>query len=273
MFSSDVEVDEIRNRIKDFRDHAENGIPDQQCIDAVLSIFGNVFSFAIESKRYDAGTIFFRARPIPNDDTTLPLSTIRSVGDAWEKPEHLVGVQGRLNSVRQSILYCCVGDPDLAIDEARARSNKHVAIMVYKSKRPIKVAVLGDYSNSNLPKDEVSSLFYSFLDEEFSKTVLPGFEGRYSITRAIADTFFNYPEQDAWCYRSVQSSDKFNIAFLPGKSKAALDLSGVMICDLDASVRGALNVKLVVDFDPVSDEARYHLIGSDAQKRIFPEIS
>ncbi|TWC35065.1 RES domain-containing protein [Pseudomonas sp. SJZ079] len=272
MFSSDIYDDEIRNRISDFRSCAEAGISDKGCMEAVSSIFGNMYSFAAETKQYEQGTTFFRARAIPPHDTSIPLQTIRQVGDAWEPPAHVVKVQGRINAVNQSILYCCAGDPSLAIDEARASESKHVAIMVYRSSRPINTAVLGDYENSSLPKDHRSKLFYSFLDEEFSKAVPPGSEGRYSITRAIADTFFNYPEQDAWCYRSVQSSEKFNVAFLPGKSKLCLDLLGVMICDLTVSTPGALNVKFVVDFDEVSGNARYHQIGSEEQRRIFPEI-
>nr|WP_240158291.1 RES family NAD+ phosphorylase [Pantoea sp. Tr-811] len=181
-------------------------------------------------------------------------------------------MQGRLNGVGQSTLYCCPNDFELAIDEARARDSKYIAVMVYKSVRQVKVAVLGDYEGSSLSKDEGSRMFYSFLDEEFSRLVASGEEGRYSITRAIADTYFNYPEQDAWCYRSVQSPEKFNVAFLPGKSKVNLDLIGVMICEPSKAGASSLGVKIVVDFDPETGEALYHAIGSDAQKKIFPEI-
>lgn len=271
MFSSDINENEIRSRILDFRAIAQNGISDKDCIKAVSSIFGNVFSFATETKTYEQGTTFFRARAIPSNDTINPTQIIQTVGDAWEPPSHIVKVQGRLNSINQSILYCCADDPNLAIDEARARDHTHVAIMVYKSFRPIRVAMLGNYNESTLPKDHKSNLFYSFLEEEFSRIVLPGEEGRYSITRAIADTYFNYLEQDAWCYRSVQSPEKFNVAFLPGRSKFKLGLIGVLICNLSESSIGTLSVKFVVDFDKNSGEARYHAIGSEEQKKIFPE--
>ncbi|NWB42462.1 RES family NAD+ phosphorylase [Pseudomonas sp. E6002] len=273
MFSSNINEDEIRKRILDFRALAQKGISDKDCINAVSSIFGNVYSYVTETRTYEQGTTFFRARAIPSNDTITPPRTIQKVGDAWEPPPHIVKVQGRLNSINQSILYCCAGDPNLAIDEARARDHTHVAIMVYRSSRPISVAVLGDYNGSTLPKDHRSNLFYSFLDEEFSRVVPTGEEACYSITRAIADTYFNYPGQDAWCYRSVQSPEKFNVAFLPGRSKFKLDLIGVLICDLSASSNDALSVKFVVDFDKNSGDARYHTIGSEEQKKIFPEIS
>lgn len=272
MFSSDVGDDEIARRISDFRIRAENGISDDSCIGEVSSIFGGSFSFPTEMRSYEEGVRFYRVRAIPSDDTVIPLRTIRQVGDAWEPPSHVITAQGRLNAIGQSVLYCCPGDPELAIDEARARDHRHVAVMVYRASRPISVATLGDYQNSGLPKDDRSRSFYTFLDDEFSRVILPGQEGRYSITRAIADTYFNYPEQDAWCYRSVQSPEKFNVAFLPGKSRDSLDLVGVMICTPGVSGAGVMQVKFVVDFDEESGEARYHHLGTEGQLRIFPEI-
>lgn len=272
MFISDISDDEIQKRILDFRSQAEQGISDETCINSVISIFGNAFSFATEMKSYAQGQTFYRVRTIPPDDTNIPLKTIQRIEDAWEPPAQFVRAQGRLNKIGQSILYCCPDDFNLAIDEARARNSKHIAVIVYKSFRPISVAVLGDYDNSSLPKDERSRLFYSFLNEEFSRLVPTGSEGRYSITRAIAETYFNYPEQDAWSYRSVQSPEKFNVAFLPGKSKNSLNLIGIMICEVDASTKNSLKVKLVIDFDEKSGDARYHAIGSKEQIRVFPEI-
>jgi len=204
-------------RVQEFRRRAEAGIQDGDCVNEITSIFGDIYLFPYEMRTYPKETKFFRARPINDDDTKIPLQTISRVTDAWEPPAEIVKTQGRLNKVKQGILYCCPGDPDLAIDEARARGNKFVAIMVYCSVRTINVAVLGDYSISKIPKDKMSHMFYSFLEEEFGRDVPKGHEQRYSITRAVAETFFTYPEQDAWCYRSVQSPLKFNAAFLPGR--------------------------------------------------------
>jgi len=273
MFSSDIGDDEIARRISDFRVRAESGISDDACIGEVSSIFGGAFSFATEMRSYQEGVRFYRVRAIPSDDTVFPLRTIRQVGDAWEPPSHVISAQGRLNAIGQSVLYCCPSDAELAIDEARARDHARIAVMVYRSVRSINVATLGDYQNSGLPRDNRSQAFYSFLDEEFSRVILPGQEGRYSITRAIADTYFNYPGQDAWCYRSVQSPEKFNLAFLPGKPRDSLELVGVMICEPSALGAGAMRVLCVVDFDEISGAARYHAIGSEEQVRLFPEIT
>ena len=274
MFSSNINAKEIARRIGEFRRRAEVGVQDTDCIKEISLIFGDVYSFPVEEmKTYAVGTKFFRARAIDDEDTIIPLRTIGSVTDAWEPPAEYVRIQGRLNRIGQSILYCCPEDPILAIDEARARGNKHVAIMVYRSVRVVNVTLLGDYENSTLPKDHISHMFFSFLEEEFGREVPSGQEQIYSITRTVADTFFNYPEQDAWCYRSVQSPQKFNTAFLPGKAKQCLELSGVMICDLGATLPDQLCVKAVVDFDRDTGEARYHAIGSNEQKQLFPEIS
>jgi hypothetical protein len=273
MFSSNIKFEDIKRRINEFRHRVDSGIRDDECINEISLIFGDIYSFPCEMRNYAAETLFFRARLIENDDTRIPLRTINSIADAWEPPAEFVKVQGRLNSVGQGILYCCPDDPDLAIDEARARGYNHVAIIVYRSLRTVNVAVIGDYESSSFPKDQLSRIFWSFLEEEFGRDVPKGHEGRYSITRAVADTFFNYPEQDAWCYRSVQSPSKFNTAFLPGRSRQCLELSGVMVCDLSASLPGQLNVKCVVDFDSDTGAARYHPIGSDRQKSLFPEIN
>ncbi|MGB7268140.1 MAG: RES family NAD+ phosphorylase [Albidovulum sp.] len=272
LFLSNLDIEEIKQRIANFRERARKGMPETELVNELTAIFGDQFQFGTEQRNYTTGTQFFRARPIPNDDTKIPLKTISKVGDAWEPPRAFVKIQGRLNAAGQSILYCCANDPDLAIDEARGRNNNHVAVIVYRSTRPIQVAVLGDYSNSNLAKDELSQVFYSFLDDEFSKFVSEGDEGIYTITRSVADTYFTYPEQDAWCYRSVQSPSKFNVAFLPGRQSSCIELTGVMICDLKASTLGNLSVKFVVDFDKITGFARYHQIGSAEQKRVFPEI-
>lgn len=273
MFSSNIKPEDIIRRINEFRRRVDAGIRDEECIQWISSIFGDKYSVNCEMKSYYAGTKFFRARQIENDDTIIPLRTINSIDDAWEPPDELVKVQGRINSVGQGILYCCPDDPHLAIDEARARCYNHVAIIVYRSIRPVNIAVIGDYESSSLPKDQLSQIFWSFLEEEFGCYVPKGKEARYSITRAVANLFFNYPDQDAWCYRSVQYPSKFNTAFLPGRSRQCLDISGVMVCDLSASIPGQLKIKCVVDFDSNTGNARYHYIGSDTQKNLFPEIN
>jgi len=273
LFYTNIDTAEIKRRIVNFRERAKKGLNVNDCTSEISSIFGESYGFPTEPKQYEANTIFYRARVIPDNDTVLPLLTMRKVADAWEPPSKYVQTQGRLNAIGQSILYCCPNDFDLAIDEAQARNGNHVAVMVYRARKSISVSVLGDYFNSNLPKDDLSKVFFEFLDEEFSQIVASGDEGRYIITQAIADTFFNFPEQDAWCYRSVQSPTKFNVAFLPGKQSESLELSGVMICDLRLSSLGKLSVKTVVDFDQITGVARYHRIGSAQQKKLFPDLA
>lgn len=272
MFSSNIDDNEIKKRIENFRSNAEKGVLKDNIISELTSIFGDLYSCPTEMKRYEIGTTFYRVRSIPLNDTTIPLKTIGKVEDAWEPPSGIIKVQGRLNDINESILYCCPENFELAIDEARARNNKYVAVMVYKSFRPIWYSVLGDYENSGLSKDDKTKLFYSFLNDEFSIIVNSGEENRYSITHAIATTFFNLPNQDAWCYRSVQSSEKFNVAFLPEKSKDCIELVGVMICTPSSLAEGTLKVFYVVDFDEKSGIARYHSLGSEEQKKLFPEI-
>jgi len=111
MFSSNIKFEDIKRRINEFRHRADSGIRDDECINEISSIFGDIYSFPCEMRNYAAETPFFRARLIENHDTRIPLRTINSIADAWEPPAEFVKVQGRLNSVGQGILYCCPGDP------------------------------------------------------------------------------------------------------------------------------------------------------------------
>ncbi len=272
MFSSNIDDNEIKKRMDNFRNNIEKGVNKGDVTLELMSIFGDNYICPVEMKIYDIGTPFYRVRSIPSEDICNPFKTISRIEDAWEPPEYIIKTRGRLNNINESILYCCPDDFELAIDEARARDNSYIAIMVYKSYRKIKYTVLGDYENSSLPKDNKTKLLYSFLNEEFSIVVANGEENRYSITHAIANSYFSYPEQDAWCYRSIQSSKKFNVAFLPKKSKDCLNLMGVIICNPKKLPNGNYNVKYVIDFDKVSNNIRYHKIDSEWQKKIFPEI-
>lgn len=272
MFRSNIGEEEIRDRIKQFRQSAQNSLSEHDTLNQLVLIFGEIYSYATKTSSYKKGQLFFRARSILDDDSKLPSQTLMSTRDAWEPPEQVVTKQGRLNRKHQSILYCCPGDPHLAINEARAQCNHRVAIMVYRAVRPVSATVIGDFESSELSKNRFLKLYYEFLEEEFSQFVKEGDEGRYVITQAIADTFYNLPEQDAWCYRSVQSPDKYNIAFLPGKQHDCLSLVGVMLCDLRETTDKTLCVKFVVDFDPKTGVPRHHQIGSETQKHIFPDI-
>lgn len=273
MFASNMDASTIKERIEKFRRRAEMGMSDEDCMNELSSIFGNIYSFPVESRTYPTGTQFFRARPMADEDTRLPLNIIRKVDDAWEPPAEFVRTQGRLNRVGQGVLYCCPGDPHTAIDEARARDRKRVALMVYRSCRPVQVAVMGDYAGSGLPMDGATRMFYEFLDQEFARAVPSGQEARYSITRAVAETFFTYPNQDAWCYRSVLSPTRFNTAFSPDRARSCLKLIGAMICRTEKTAHDLLKVDAVVGFDDMTAEPQYHLIGSEGQKEVFPEIT
>ncbi|MEN8319330.1 RES family NAD+ phosphorylase [Acinetobacter junii] len=271
MFTSIIDKTNIERRIDEFQNEPRDSLTAAECINKLIYIFGDKFSFPSECMTYPKDNLFFRVRAIPENDNIMPFSTIKSISDAWEPPAQFVRNQGRLNAPEQSILYCCPGDPFLAIKEARAEHSNFVAIMKYRAKKEIVVNVMGWFEKTTLPKDHMTQLFFSFLDKEFAVDVPYGEEYRYTLTRVIADTFYNNPYQDAWVYRSVQSKEKCNIAFPSGKSKECLELVGVMVCDLSKSTQNSLSVNYVIDFDS-DGNAQAHAIGSPDQKRIFPEI-
>ncbi|WP_454666690.1 RES domain-containing protein [Acinetobacter calcoaceticus] len=272
MFKSDIGVKEIKKRIARFHARKKDKSLNENMIFELTSIFGNHYSVPCEQLEIPYGVEFFRARGIPSDDNSIPFKTISHIGDAWEPPSNFVRYPGRLNNINQSILYCCPHDPMLAIQEARASENQFVAIIKYVAVRNINISVLGNYTNSTLPKDKLTKLFYNFLDKEFSQDVPTGEEERYAITRSAADTFSNLPGQDAWLYRSVQSPKKFNVAFLPNKQKECLKLIGVMIWELNKAEKDKFKVLHVIDFDKLTGVAQYHEMGSEHQRKIFPEL-
>lgn len=273
MFKSDIGVNEIKKRIARYYSRKKEKTLKEDLIFELTSIFGNCYSVPCQQLNITEGTEFFRARAIPDDDNSFPFKTISHISDAWEPPSKYVKYPGRLNSVNQSILYCCPDDPILAIQEARASDNQFVAIMKYVAVRNINVSVLGNFINSNLPKDKLTSLFYNFLDKEFSQDVPFGEEERYAITRCAADTFSNFPKQDAWMYRSVQSPKKFNVAFLPNKHKECLKLIGVMIWELHKTEKYMFRVLHIIDFDKLTGKAQFHEMGSEHQRKNFPELT
>lgn len=270
MFKSELNINEIKRRISKYqKDRAAGQVVDNDGL--FSSIFGDRYSYAAESSLIPKGTDFYRVRSIPDDDHFFPSKTIAKLSDAWEAPAEYIKTPGRLNKVNQSILYCCPWDPNLAIEEARARNNKLFALMHYISIRDIQAANIGNYENSGLSKDESTRVFYKFLEDEFSTVVPEGQESRYKLTQAIAESLFNLPEQDAWRYRSIQSPEKFNVAFLPDKAKSCIKLIGVLICDLSV-YEDKYVVRAVLDFDNETGEARLHQIGSERQKELFPDI-
>ena len=249
------------------------GISDVGCHEAFGSIFRSTFTIPCLLKSYAPDTLFFRARPLSVDTTMSPYHDMSNIADAWEPPKNYVKAQGRLNAVSESVLYCCPGNPQLAIDEARARNCNRVAIMVYRSKKQITNSVIGNSQEDGLQQNDFTKIFFEFVEEEFSRDVPIGQEDIYSISRMIAQDYFRYPKQDAWCYRSVQSNELFNLAFLPNRAQECLDLVGVLICDPSTPKAGPLLIKDVVEFDPATGRAIYHKVGSVGQKKLFPDIS
>lgn len=201
----------------------------------------------------------------------MPLKTIKTVSDAWEPPRKYITKPGRLNRVAERVLYCCPKDYSLAMEEARATESEYFAMIVYTVTRDIVTTTIGNYNNSNLPQDKCTRQFYRFLEEEFSRFVEQGREAEYLITQAIADSFYNYPNQDAWLYRSVQSNEKFNLAFLPERANTCLSLDGVLICNNYDKTSLMFDVSSFVTFDEAGNAVYYKPI-MESLKNNFPEF-
>ncbi|OLS39193.1 hypothetical protein BTR25_13530 [Bacillus sp. MRMR6] len=196
--------------------------------------------------------------------------------DAWNPPANIIKAMGRLNKVNESLLYTAPGDPLVAIKEAKVKDGEFFSLIVYKARDEIKVNRIGNFERiEQLTELENLKLrlLINFLRDEFTKDVGQGTEYLYRVSERIAKDYFDLPPkvaQDAWLYPSVAKKESFNVCFRPELAKELLDLQGVVICRL--SDKGIESKAIANGFD---DEGifKYHAIGSQLQKQVFPEIT
>ncbi len=268
----------LQRNIRDFRRLNHRYLSESDLVSRIFEVFctgpfPQNFSFPTYEYSFQSGTKFFRVRAIPDDDHIAPLRCLSNLSDAWEPPANAVKM-GRLNRPRIPVLYTCVNDPILAFREAKV-SSKLFSLIVYRAKTEIVVSAIGaDHLHESDSDEDAAMLeaFYDFLELEFTRDVGVGSEYLYRTSLIIAESFFSLPRTQAWEYRSAVDREKFNCAFLPGQGKQCLELVGVQVCLSADALDGMLHSKAVVDFDSVTCQARYHAIGSDRQKELFPEI-
>lgn len=226
---------------------------------------------------YPAGTRFYRVRALQADDTKLPLRDMRVEADAWNPPTHVVQ-QGRLNREGESLLYTSPMNPKVAVEEMKIPDGVNFALIVYEALDEIRVTSIGvTPDDPGLIKDEVlkQRMLIDFLAHEFTRDVGVGTEYLYNISEIIAKDYFDHPPevQDAWCYPSIAERPSFNVCFRPEVAKCKLRLVGVQIA---ACVREQTNmmfhVKCIASGFDEAGIFHYHMIGSEKQRKIFPEI-
>lgn len=270
---------EIQNKIREFRKLNFKVISNSDLfeeINKVLCING-YFSYPINIRSVQNNTLFFRVRKIRG--TAIPFENFKTLSDMWEPPKDKITSIGRLNQIGESLLYTSLGDPYVAVYEARIKNGDTYALMKYSSIDTVKINIIGgEYDPEHPPfQDDNSMIVYNlindFLRDEFSRDVGEGTEYLYKISERIAKDYFDLPPretQDAWAYSSIQDRNKLNVCFRPEIAHDLLKLQGAIICKKKED-EGIHPLCVAI---PANDNTtiNYSQLGSDVQKMIFPEI-
>ena len=276
-FLKKIDSIELLNRIRAFRklyilELDENEI--EKAINSVL-MWDNRFIYIPNLGVYPEGTKFFRVRKIYSNK--IPNPSFLSCRDFWEPPKDCVKSKGRLNKEGESLLYVTPEDPTVPIKELKVQNENYFALIRYKSREKIKVNIIGgiyDYDSLKITDEKAiinNELINDFLNDEFTREVGIGTEYLYKTSEVIAKTYFDLPPdvtQDAWAYRSVHDKNRYNVCFRPELAHKKLELEGAMICKLDNNIM----VHYIVLYSEKEDKVYYYPIGSEEQKRVFPEI-
>lgn len=226
---------------------------------------------------YPAGTRFYRVRALDANDTQLPLRGMRTESDAWNPPPHVVRL-GRLNREGESLLYTSPVFPHVAVEEMKIPAGDYFSLIVYEALEQIRVTTIGVApAIPDLSKDETlkQRMLNDFLVHEFTRDVGIGTEYLYNISDTIVKDYFDLPPdiQDAWCYPSVAERPSVNVCFRPDTARRKLRLVGVQIASCTRDLDGmGLHIKCIASGFDAHGVFRYHAIGSEKQREIFPEI-
>lgn len=272
------ELDLIQ-KIKNFRSLNFKFMSKKEISEAINKVlmYNNQFLYISQMSCYPSNTKFFRVRAL--DGTMVPNKNLRISSDFWSPPEKNVDKYGRLNKPGESLLYTAPINPFVAIKEMKLAKGTYYALIVYQAKDVVKVNVIGgeyDYNKIGIKEKKailINELYNNFLRDEFSRDVGTGTEYLYKISEIIAKNYFDLPPrevQDAWAYSSVQDKSNYNVCFRPLISKELLELQGAMI--VRNNDPDEINVCCVAHGFDENGIAKYHRLGSDIQKRYFPEI-
>lgn len=277
-----VDIAELQDKISNFRDlnfRKMNYADVKKEVAKVISFKtskGEQALLPTQISTYPKGTKFFRIRPIPSDDRSLPLKTMGTIADCWEAPADIVKA-GRLNRENEPLLYTAPMNPEIAVEELKIADNELFSLIVYEATEDIKVTLIGvPHDNEGLSEESSLKMrmIQDFLKHEFIRDVGAGTEYLYRISESIVKDYFDLPPdvQDGWCYPSVAQKGTYNACFRPS-IKVKIKLLGVQIAfvnRIDDSYQ--FGIKLIAKPSSNDVDLSYHQIGSLEQKELFPEI-
>lgn len=280
-----ITIEEIISKIEFYRKLNFKTIEDQKLFEEianVLMIGNGIHKKAILFRRtpsYPEGTKFYRVRKLSAEDHYLPLKDMSFEKDAWNPPEECITKPGRLNKIKESLLYTSPIYPSVAVDEMKIQENERFCLIVYEAKEEVKISIIGQWvklAELNKGENLKMRIISNFLNDEFSRDVGQGTEYLYRASERIAKDYFDLPPrvvQDAWCYPSIASKPHCNVCFRPALAKELLKLVGIQICKVKKENSDYIfkPIGILADFDK-DDKFIFHEIGSAKCSELFPEI-
>lgn len=278
---SKTTTEEIILKIETFRKLNLKSIGDKELFDEISKVLmvGNQSILLPRIGNYPIGTKFYRIRKLNIEDHYLPLKAMSVEQDAWSPPEDCITKPGRLNKVKESLLYTSPINPSVAVEEMKIEEKERFCLIVYKAKKEVKVSIIGQWEKIpelNQEENLKMRILSNFLNDEFTRDVGQGTEFLYRASERIAKDYFDLPPrdvQDAWCYPSIASKPSYNVCFRPELAKEILDLVGVQLCEVEKDKSDYMFkcIGVLADFDE-NDKFIFHKINSRRCAELFPEI-
>lgn len=272
-----VKVKNIIEKIRRFRKLNFQNMSDINLHNEIMEVLceNGRFNYLCQTSKYSQGTPFFRVRKL--NGSILGKINFKEYSDFWEPPATAIKKPGRLNKIGESLLYTVPCLAEVAVQEAHINDGDFFALIKYLALKDINVNIIGgdvNYSVSGITDENiilVNDLYTDFLRDEFSRDVGEGTEYLYKISERIAKDYFDLPEsvQDAWAYSSIKDKSKYNVCFRPKKAHELLELQGAVLCKLE---NGNISPRCIATCKP-GEEIIFTPIGSELQKKIFPEIT
>ena len=277
-FLKEIDYLELTRKIAKFRKLDFKRLNYQEIREAIYKVLlhNGKFVFSPHGATYPEGTKFFRVRALK--ESKIPKWQL---SDFWSVPAHLAPAlpsAGRLNKQGEALLYTSPINPFVAINEMKEDIEDFYVLIVYTAKQDIRVSMFcanGDYDVLRIKDVHAKrshKIYDDFFKEEFCREVKRGEEYLYNISQLLIKDFHDWPRefQDAWAYPSVQDKRMFNACFRPELAKDLLQLDGgIVVKNENAEYIKAICITHGFD---TARLAQFYEIGSEMQKRIFPEI-
>lgn len=234
---TDSQVNSLQQKINKFKLFNFNNMTEDDIFDKICDVLkiSGVLAYTPEICTLRKNETLYRVRKI--EAKYFPNSFLKSVSDCWNPPESVVGL-GRLNKAKESLLYTTLGNPLVAMKEARINKQDRFMLMIYKVNRDINFSLIGknllndnceSYSDNVL---KVNNIYNEFLNEYFTKAVDKDEDKYYyKLTEILAKRFFSIADEgkNIWGYNTILNNKYINLCFEPKIARNSLELMGVLL--------------------------------------------